>query len=165
MYHRLDVRNADDETRKKFLEERAHNQIPIASEVTLTNKANWTDPDAPLVAEFDVTIRDWASQTGKRMLLPVGFFTRGEKHTFEHENRVHPIYTRYPYEKDDDVTIELPSNFKIAGLPPLQVKDGHVIKYSLKVEGDKSTLHCTRSITIDYLYTGAEVLRLAAQLL
>jgi hypothetical protein len=151
MYHRLEVRNADDQTRKKFLEDLIRRQIAKPGEVTLSNQPNWTDPDVPLVAEFNVIIREWTSQAGKRTLLPVGFFTAGEKHTFEHENRVHPIYSRYPHEKEDDVTIELPGDLKIAGLPAPQVKDYHVAKYSLKIEGDKSTLHCQRSLVTDFL--------------
>ncbi len=151
MYHRLDVRNSDAEARKKFLEDRVRNQIPTPSEVTLTNSPDWTNADTPLVAEFTVTVHGWTSQAGKRTLLPAGLFVAGEKRTFERENRVHPIYSRYPYEKDDDVTIEVPDDLKIASLPPPQVRDGHIIKYSLKVESNKTTLHFTRSLLVNYL--------------
>ena len=92
MYHRLDVRNADDVARKKFLEDRLKTQIPAAAEVELTNKPDWNNSESPLVAEFDVTIPGWASNAGKRALIPAGVFTAGEKHTFEHTERVNPIY-------------------------------------------------------------------------
>ena len=37
-----------------------------------------------------------------------------------------PIYVDYPYEKDDDVTIELPAGWQVSSLPPPQNVDGHV---------------------------------------
>ena len=85
------------------------------------------------------------------MLIPAGVFTGVEKHIFEHANRVHPIYFEYPYEKDDDVTIELPPGWQVSSVPPPQAKDGHVVAYSMKVENDKNTLHLTRKLTVDFL--------------
>ena len=68
----------------------------------------------PLVAEFDLKIPGWVSNAGRRVVLPVGVFTGVEKHIFEHANRVHPIYFEYPYEKEDDVTIDLPAGMASA---------------------------------------------------
>jgi hypothetical protein len=151
MYHRQDVRNADDVTRKKFLEDRAKNQVPIAAEVELTNKPDWTNPETPLVAEFDISIPGWASSAGKRTLIAAGLFTAGEKHLFDHENRVHPIYIDYPYEKVDDVTIELPEGWQVSSVPPPQARDGHIVHYSLQVDKDGARLHITRKLIWDFL--------------
>ena len=156
MYHRQDVRNADDVTRKKFLEDRVKNQIPVASEAKLTNAPEWSNPETPLVAEFDITIPDWASNAGKRTVIPAGVFTAIEKHVFEHANRVHPIYVDYPYEKDDDVTIELPLGWEVSSVPPPQARDGHVVAYTLKVDKDGSTLHMTRKLAWDFLLIEAK---------
>ncbi len=152
MYHRLDVRHADEVARKTFLEDRLKSQIPVAAEAELTNKPDWNGSETPLVAEFDVKIPAWALNAGKRVLVPAGLFTAVEKHTFEHTNRVHPIYFEYPYEKLDDVTIELPSGWQVASVPPEQTKDGHVVAYDLKVENGKSTLHLTRTLRVDFMY-------------
>jgi Domain of Unknown Function with PDB structure (DUF3857) len=151
MYHRQDVRNADDVTRKKFLEDRMKHQIPLAAEVELTNTPDWSNPETPLVAEFDVKIADWASNAGKRMVIPAGVFTAIEKHVFEHTNRVHPIYVEYPYEKDDDVTIKLPEGWQVDSVPAPQVIDGHVVSYGLKVEKDGTSLHLTRKLVWNFL--------------
>jgi len=151
MYHRQDVRNADDVARKKFLEDRIQNQIPATAEVKLTNQPDWNNSETPLVAEYHLTIPDWASSAGKRTLLPAGIFTAIEKHTFEHVDRVQPIYVDYPYEKDDDVTIELPAGWQVSGLPTPQNVDAHVLNYSLKVDKDGATLHLTRKLTWDFL--------------
>jgi hypothetical protein len=156
MYHRLDLRHADEVARKKVMEERVTGQIPVAAEAELTNQPDWNASETPLVAEFDLKIPGWASGAGKRVLIPAGVFTGAEKHIFEHTNRVHPIYFEYPYEKVDDVTIELPVGWQVSSLPPVQDKDAHVVSYSLKVEGGKDTLHLTRKLIVDMMFLEAK---------
>ena len=151
MYHRLEVRNADELARKKFLEERVKNQVPLTAEVELTNKPDWSNPEAPLVAEFDLSVPGWSSNAGKRTVIPAAVFTAVEKHTFEHANRVHAIYLAYPYEKTEDVTIDLPEGWQVSSVPTSQTQDGHIVTYGLKVDKDGSTLHTTRKLNWDFL--------------
>jgi transglutaminase-like putative cysteine protease len=156
MYHRLDVRHADEVARKKSLEERIVGQVPAAVTVELTNHPDWDSSETPLVAEFDIKIQGWASNAGKRALIPAGVFTAGEKHVFEHANRVHPIYFDYPYEKVDDVTIELPPGWQVGGVPAAKDQDAHVVAYSRKVENGKDTLHMTRKLKVDFMILEAK---------
>jgi hypothetical protein len=151
MYHRLDVVHSDDVARKKFLEDRLKTQIPAAIEAELTNKPDWEGAEAPLIAEFDVKIPGWASNAGKRALIPAGVFTASEKRLFEHANRVHPIYFEYPYEKVDEVTIELPPGWQVGSVPPAQDQDKGLLAYSLKIENGKDALHLTRKLKVDFL--------------
>src|SRR6202035_1805787 len=72
MYYRLDMRHADEVARKKFLEDRVKTQLPVAAEPELTNKPDWNGSEPPLEAEFDVKIPGWASNAGKRVLIPAG---------------------------------------------------------------------------------------------
>jgi Domain of Unknown Function with PDB structure (DUF3857) len=156
MYQRLDVRHEDEVARKKFLEDRLKWQVPAAVELELVNQPDWSGSETPLVAEFDVKIPGWASNAGKRVVLAAGVFTGVEKHIFEHTNRVHPIYFDYPYEKEDDVTIELPPGWQVSSVPPAQTKDAHVVVYNIKVENGKDTLHLTRKLTVDFLMLDAK---------
>ncbi len=151
MYQRLDVRHADDVARKKFLEDRLKFQVPAAIEAELVNKPDWSGSETPLVAEFDLKIPGWASNAGKRVVLPAAIFTEVEKRIFEHTNRVHPIYFEYPYEKIDDITIELPLGWSVSSVPPAKVQDGHVVVYNMNVENAKDTLRLTRKLTVDFL--------------
>jgi hypothetical protein len=151
MYPRLENRNADEVERKKFLEQELKEQIPAAAEVELTNKPDWSSSETPLVAEFDVKIPGWASSAGRRALVSVGIFTAAEKRVFEHASRVHPIYFEYPFEKADDVTIDLPLGWQISSVPKSQIQDGHVIMYALNVENNKGTLHWTRKLSVDVM--------------
>ena len=92
----------------------------MAAEAELTNKPDWTSSETPLVAEFNLKIPGWASNAGRRVMVPAAIFTAGEKGIFEHANRVHPIYFEYPHEKADDVTIELPPGWQVSSVPPAQ---------------------------------------------
>jgi len=151
MYHRMGERNEDEVARKKSLEERVTSQIAMAAEAELTNKPDWTSSETPLVAEFHLKIPGYASNAGKRLVLPAAIFTVAEKGIFEHANRVHPIYFEYPYEKADDMTIELLPGWQVSSVPAAQDKNGKVVAYSLKVEQSPGTLRLTRKLTIDFL--------------
>jgi hypothetical protein len=153
MYHRLDVRHSDDVEKKKFLEERLKSQVPAVMEAELTNKPDWTGSETPLVAEFDVKIPGWASNAGRRTLLPAGIFTASEKHIFEHTSRLHAIYVEYPFEKIDDVTIELPEGWQVSSMPPPHdpSKDVKIVSYALNVEKAKDSLHLTRTLKVNFL--------------
>ncbi len=152
MYRRLEERNADEVARKKSLEDRIKSQIPsTTTEVELTNQPDWSHSETPLVAEYHVNIPDWATNAGKRTVIAAGLFTAVEKHIFEHTNRVHPIYVDFPYEKDDDVTIELPAGWQVSSVPAPQTQEGHIVTYHLKVDKDGSALHLTRKLSWDFL--------------
>jgi Domain of Unknown Function with PDB structure (DUF3857) len=151
MYRRLEERHADDVERKKYLEERVTSQIGAAAEVDLTNKPDWTSSGTPLVAEHAIKIPGWASNAGRKAMIPAAIFTAAEKGVFEHNSRTHPIYFDYPYVKLDDITIELPPGWQVSSLPAAQNQDGHVVRYSLKVDKNAETVHLTRSLTIDVM--------------
>ncbi|MGB8063407.1 MAG: DUF3857 domain-containing protein [Candidatus Sulfotelmatobacter sp.] len=151
MYRRLKERHEDDTARKKFLEESLKDQIPAAAELELTSQPDWNASEAPLVAVLNLKIPGWASSAGKRALLPVGFFTANEKHIFEHANRVYPIYFAYPYEKIDDVTVDLPLGWQIGSTPTPKIQDSHVVLYSLNVENNKGSVHVVRKLDVDFL--------------
>jgi hypothetical protein len=151
MYQRLDFRHADAVERKKFLEDRVKEQVPVGMEAELTNQPDWNASETPMVAEFDVKIPGWASSAGKRALIPAAVFTASEKRIFEHSNRVHPIYFEYPYEKVDDVTIDLPVGWQVGSIPAALQDDKGLVAYTLKVENGKDALHLTRRLKVDVL--------------
>src|SRR5229473_1419695 len=151
MYHRMEEQKSDEVARRKFLEELVTEQIAAAAEAELTNKPDWTSSETPLVAEYNLKIPGWASSAGRRVVIPAAIFTAADKGLFEHANRVQPIYFEYPYEKADDLTIDLPPGWQISSVPPSQDQNGKVVAYSLKVEQSPGTLRLTRKLTIDVL--------------
>lgn len=151
MYHRREERHEDEVARKKYLEEQVTSEVGAAAEAELTNKPDWISSETPLVAEFSLKIPGWASNAGRRVMVPAAIFTAGEKGLFAHANRVHPIYFEYPNEKADDVTIELPPGWAVGSVPTEQKEDGHIIVYDLKVEKNTETLRLTRKLTNNIL--------------
>jgi len=151
MSRRVEQRHNDDAERKKFLEEQVREYIPAAAELDLTNQPDWKSSSPPLVAEFSLKIPGWVSGAGRRALLPVGIFSAPEKHIFEHANRVHPLYFEFPFEKLDDVTIDLPLGWQVQSLPKSQKQDAHVVVYDLTAANDAGSVHLTRKLTVDML--------------
>ncbi len=148
---RDEERNEDDAGRKKFLEDAVKRSIPTASDPTLTNQPDWNNSSTPLVAEFSLQVPAWASQAGRRVLLPVGLFSAQEKHLFDHASRIHPIYLDFPYEQSDDITITVPAGWQFSNLPPPHKQDGHIITYSMAMADDKGSLRLNRAMTVDFL--------------
>lgn len=148
---RVEERNVDDTERKNVLEEEVKESIPAAVEVELTNKPDWTSSEAPLVAEFTLKVPGWVSGAGKRALLGMGLFSAGERHVFDHANRVHPIYFEYPYQKVDDVTVALPLGWAVSSMPKENNQDAHIISYDLKATQQGGELHWKRVLNVDVL--------------
>jgi len=151
MSRRVEELHSDDAERKKYLEEQIKEYIPAACETDLTNQPDWKSSSLPLVAEFNVKIPGWVSGAGRRALLPVGIFSATEKHIFEHTGRVHPIYFQFPFEKIDDITIQLPASWQVQNLPAPRNTDGHIVAYTLKTDKDANSLHLKRTMKIDIL--------------
>jgi hypothetical protein len=151
IWRRVEERNEDEAERKRFLEDQIKESIPSGIEVELTNKPDWNSSTPSLVAEYDLKVPGWASAAGRRVLLPVGLFSNTEKHVFEHANRVHPIYFQFPFEKMDEVTINLPSSWQVSSLPAEQNRDGHVCLYTLKADSKNGALHLSRHIKIAFI--------------
>jgi hypothetical protein len=156
MSRRVEQMHTDDVDKKKYLEEQVKEYVPVAVELDLTNQPDWKSSSQPLVAEFNLKIPGWVSGAGRRALLPVGIFSAPEKHIFEHANRVQPLYFEFPFEKVDDVTIDLPLGWQVQTLPPPQKQDGHVVVYDLKAEKDSGSIHLSRKLTVDFLLLDAK---------
>jgi len=148
---RVSERAEDEAHRKKFLEDYLAEIIPVGIEAELTNKPDWTSSVPTLVAEYSVKVPGWVSGAGRRALLPVGLFSGSEKHVYEHATRVHPLYFRYSYSKNDDVHIELPLGWQVSSIPDAVNNEQKLVSYTLKVTDDQGNLHLQRSLKFDLM--------------
>lgn len=156
LWRRSDFRNEDEARRKKFLEDQIQEYIPAGIEVELKNQPEWNLASPTLVALYDLKVPGWASAAGRRALLPFGLFSATEKQLFEHANRVHAVYFQYPFQKLDDVTIQLPLGWQVSSLPKPLNQDAKAAAYIRKVEDDRGTLHLTRVLRSDLLMLDAK---------
>ena len=154
---RLSERNQDDVGKKKYFEDLLKEYIPTAADVELKNEPDWKSTEKPLVAEFEVKIPGWVSSAGHNFIMPVGLFGGTEKHIFEHANRVNPVYFHYPFTKQDDVTVTIPTGWKVAGTPKDVDQDAKAAEYILKVEGKGDSVHVMRTIRCDLLVVSKDL--------
>ena len=148
---RREERNADATARKKYLEDNVKEYASAASEVNLTNQPDWKSSELPLVAEFSFKVPGYAAQAGHHVLIPAGIFGAGEKHLFDHAERVHPIYVQYPYMDSDDIDIQLPAGWKVSTLPPGWKDTGKVVSYTIAAQDDNGKLHLSRTVSINFV--------------
>ena len=151
LQRRNELREEDETARKKFLEDQVREYIPVGIEVELTNKPEWDVASPTLVAVYDLKVPGWASAAGRRALLPFGLFGATEKQLFEHAIRVHAVYFAYPFEKDDEVTIQLPLGWQVGSVPKDVNQDAKTVAYARKVQDDKGTLRLTRVLRSDLM--------------
>ena len=151
LWRRTEQRHEDDAKRKQFLEDQVKEYVPVGVEVELTNKPDWAGSTPTLVAEYKLTVRGWAAAAGRRTMLAAALFSNSEKHTFEHSDRVHPIYFGYPYEEVDDVSIDIPPRWRVQSTPAEKAKDAKVIAYSLKTENRDRRIHVMRNFKVNFV--------------
>jgi hypothetical protein len=148
---RLDQRLSDDADRKKYLEDEVKEAIPVACEVELTNQPDWKSSSPTFTAEFSLKVPGWISGAGKRALMPVGLFSAPEKHLFDHAERVHPVYFAFPFERSDDISINLPLGWQISTVPQPKKLDAKAVTYNAEAKNDKGTLHLSRALDVDIM--------------
>jgi hypothetical protein len=147
---RIEFRLSDDAERKKFLEDEVREAIPVSCEVELTNQPDWKS-STPLVAEYSLKVPGWVSGAGRRAMMPVGLFSAPEKRLFDHASRVHPIYFQFPFERSDNVSIQMPLGWQISTVPQIQKLDAKAIVYTLDAKNDNGTLRLNRNLNVEIL--------------
>jgi hypothetical protein len=113
-------------------------------------------PKTPLVAEFEIKIPGWLGSAGKRALLPAGFFSNNEKHLFEHSTRTYAVYYHFPHLATDDITVTLPSGWKVESAPKPVNQDAKAVAYSFSAESGPGTVHLQRTIRTDLFLVPAD---------
>ena len=153
---RMDERSEDDTGRKKLLEDMVKETVPVGIDVELVRQPDWKSSSPTLVTEYTLKVPGWVSGAGKRALLPVGLFSAPEKGLFENANRTHMVYFHYPFQKVDDVTIELPLGWKVGSLAKPVDNDAKAAVYTMMVEEKNGTLHLSRLLRSELMMVPKE---------
>jgi hypothetical protein len=144
--HRLEGLRNDEQQRKKDLEDELKRSLPGGSTVILEQVTNWDDATKPLVARFDVSVPQFASSAGKRLLVPTTLFRARNTQPFAHPTRVQPVYFSYPYMDVDGLTVHLPDTVQVEQLPKME-KDTHdFAAYLTNPTSDKQILQFHREL-------------------
>jgi hypothetical protein len=126
-YWRLDERDADEQGRKKALEDRIGQGLGAGSTFDISRVDNWDDVEKPLHIEGTVSTPSFAKTMEQRMLMPLEIFQNSESAFFQSEKRVNEIDFSYPYEAIDDIVVHVPPKFKTSAIPdPKKISPGPV---------------------------------------
>jgi hypothetical protein len=148
---RLDAREEDETGRRKGIEDDIKAWLPSGSKFTLTSVSGWEGTDKPLHAEGTLQLPGFATAAGHRMLIPVTIMQSSLFQSFQHANRNYPIYFHYPFEENDDITIQLPSGYQVKAVPPAAKMPGGGLDYQISASGQGQTIHVTRSFSVNGL--------------
>lgn len=147
--HRLDALNTDEAGRSKRFEEEVQSWLPAGARVKMKDAIGWDTPDRPLTARFDVSIPDFASVAGKRLLVPSLLLTTLHRNMFTSEIRRYPIAFPYSFEESDEVNISLPSGYTVE-ISPYRRKAGlSYASYLVSSEVADNKLTTQRSLRVD----------------
>jgi len=149
---RRDAVGRDEQGRKEDLEEEVKNALPSGAIVKLESVSGWEGWEAPLKAEFSVEIPGYAVGAGSRMLVPTAILHSGRRHPFQHARRKHPVYFSYPWQEEDDLTVELPEGFRIESLPSAKQASLPFSQYSITREENAGKLRIKRKLVMNGFY-------------
>lgn len=149
MSRRLTENLEDDADRKQYLENDLKSAMPRSAEVQLTNRPDWDSSASSLEAQYSVRIDGWGTGAGSRLLLPAQVFTAWQKSVFLHSAREHPIYFSSPVEMSDDITIEVPKEWKVSSLPQARQVSEKGYGYSTSFAELGGAMHLQRSFRLD----------------
>jgi len=121
------------------------------AEVSSVKIENLTDPLNPLRYSYHVKVPGYAERAGRRLLLQPAYFQRSLPAVFPGSTRIHPIYFKYPWSEEDEVTIETPAGFALDHAEaPVSLKMGEAGDYTVQlgVAADGRTLVYQRKFVI-----------------
>jgi uncharacterized protein DUF3857/transglutaminase superfamily protein len=106
-----------------------------------------TDEAAPLSMTAKVVLPEFASVTGKRILIEPAVFQAHAKPRFASTARRHPVYFRHPWTELDTVNIRLPQGWKVEAaekVDPLVAEGVSDYVAAVTVSDDGTTLRYFR---------------------
>ena len=109
------------------------------AEVSNVRATNGDGVLKPLVLTYSVTIPGYAESAGQRFFIQPGFFTKGQGALFTESERRHNLFFSHGETCKDDVTIRLPSGFRLEeGSAPPGIEAGPWGHYKLTIAMKKS---------------------------
>ncbi len=154
--HRLDAVDRDDAGRKKDLEDEVAQWLPAGSVVKMSVAQGWEDSDAPLAARFNVEVPNYATNAGKRLLVPAFLFQLKQNQAFAHSQRKYPVYFPYPFTDTDAVIMKVPAGFTLESVPQPEDAKLPYARYQNVSNFDGLQLVTQRQLAFNAIYLPVE---------
>ena len=113
------------------------------AEISNIKIENVADPIKPFAYTYHVRVQGYAQRTGKRIFLQPAFFEHGVAPLFSASERKQAVYFHYPWQEQDEVTIELPAGYALDNADaPAPLRSAPVTEYvpTIGVSKDGKTL-------------------------
>jgi len=143
---RLDAVEQDDAARRKTLEDSLKGSLPQGATVNLVASEGWQTSEGPLKASFEVEVLNFASQAGRRLVLPLGIFHTNQRNPFITAKRINPIDFSYPREDRENIKLELPEGMRLESTPISNRSDQKAAYYEFSASADNKTLYMSRTM-------------------
>jgi hypothetical protein len=93
------------------------------------------DAEKPLVLTFSMKATGYVQRTGKRIFMQPAVFQHGFAARFPASTRQHPVYFNYPWEEQDEISIEVPEGFEFDHPDmPAPINVGKTSAYEVKAQ-------------------------------
>ncbi|MBI1739028.1 MAG: DUF3857 domain-containing protein [Acidobacteria bacterium] len=153
---RREAMEKDEVQRRKDMEDELKDRLPSSATVKVESVTGLEGSDAALKVEYSMEIQGYAAATGRRLLLPTSVFHLSKVHPFLHAQRKYPVYFGYPSRDVDDITIELPANYRIESLPQGRKIGSNVLSFEVVRENQGNKLRVRRSLALEAYYFPAD---------
>jgi hypothetical protein len=115
---RARCREKDEAGRRRCVGLEIQRWLPTDSTFEVTTIANWDKIDLPLFVDGTAKVPRFGTPKGRNMPVPVSLFQTSQAVAFRTQERLYPIYFDYPFEEIDDLTLHVPTGYKIETVPP-----------------------------------------------
>lgn len=146
---REDKRKEDETGRTKDLEDDIRSSLPAGCEFNITKIADWDDVERPIHIEGTLKMSLFSAGAVQRMLMPLEIFQMSQTREFSSEKRSNVVYFHYPYQEKDDITLHLPSVYKVESLPPARNLDLKAVSGSITAESHANTVEIKRQLNVN----------------
>jgi uncharacterized protein DUF3857/transglutaminase superfamily protein len=133
--------------REQALRDQVKQHLPSA-EISEIQLDGIDDPAKPFSYSYHIHIPEYATRTGRRLILQPAFFQHGRNPRFPVSERKHSIYFDYPWSEEDQVSFGLPPGFAVETVQlPGDINVGTNSHHHLEmtVANDARTVQCRRS--------------------
>lgn len=153
---RLEALRQDEVARSKALEQSLSERLTQSATVKLIRSDGWESTDAPLTAEFQIEVPEFATSAGSRLILPLNIFHARAKNPFATPQRKHPIYFGYAVESYEDTKIDLPAGVEVESVPDNRKSDQGAAFYELTVRKDGTAVQLNRTYRVGGYFFAAQ---------
>ena len=156
MSWRHDALRGDETSLKGELRRHLERELPGGMEVRVTDVANLTDADKPLIVKYEVK-GAVGTATGKRLLVPGSLFEVNARPRFTPVKRELAVDMEYPDVIQDAVRFKYPSSLTVESAPGADAgKMGNFAAYSFSSKPGDNAITLFRNLTVGKTFFSPE---------